>query len=282
MEGKLMDLWKENAKPNMGNEEKNFGMERKIPATGEMSDEKSDEGEEGSMGVQDTIMTSSSKDQNGDSKKVINGGEEFKEKEKKLTAKDGDDVYTMSFEDGPDNSFKDRPDISLKGGPNNPLNDGPIKEIIANVGACIKRSKKEKREAQEKDKFGETQIIYSTDNGHEEDAVHGNVRKQNSKHVFSQNGVGMKSIKRRRGECVFGRGRVSFHYIKQKARKKKSQNSGEATMGGRSKQTRRGSQKTQSISLSGDVRSGNAMEGLVEFGKEIGVNWVNGAGATSK
>ncbi|KAI3769482.1 hypothetical protein L6452_00585 [Arctium lappa] len=119
---------------------------------------------------------------------------------------------------------------------------------------------------------------YSADEGHEEDAVPGNVRKQKPERGFSQNCVGVKSNKRRRGDCVFGRWRVSFHYIKQKARKKKSQNSRDAAMGSRS----RGSLKTRSISLSNDLRSGDAIEGLLEFGKEIGVNWVNDVGAASK
>ncbi|KAI3672365.1 hypothetical protein L6452_38451 [Arctium lappa] len=64
---------KDKEKDNLDQLEKESGRERNFLVIGDKPDEDVDEGEEGSQGLGDTIMATSSNNQNRDSKELIEG-----------------------------------------------------------------------------------------------------------------------------------------------------------------------------------------------------------------
>ncbi|KAI3672462.1 hypothetical protein L6452_38550 [Arctium lappa] len=259
-------LVKDKEKPNLDQTEKKTGKERNFPLTEEKPVTEADEGEEGSHGVEDTIMATSSNGQNGCSKESSDGKTSYETKERT----------------GSGNGNKGGSDMGLEVGLDKRLNIGSNNEKGNHGGTCCKRSIKEIREAHFETNVGETQVENSATGVHGGDSKTGSDIMVKSDRVTSQSQEGEKSLIRWRGDCIFERGRVSFHYIKQKASKKNSQSSRNTVMSNRPKLSGGGREKSNSISLSNELRNGDATEGLEEFGKEVGMNWDTDSGAASK
>ncbi|KAI3702342.1 hypothetical protein L6452_28078 [Arctium lappa] len=117
-------------------------------------------------------------------------------------------------------------------------------------------------------------------------------RMESQTRVSSQSNGGGKSKCKRKDNCILGRGRISFHYIKQKAqnsqngkgKQKKSEISEDPQQAECAKLIGGGGakSKSKSISISAELRNVEAMEDVEDFGNEIGVIWGNDNESRSK
>lgn len=100
-----------------------------------------------------------------------------------------------------------------------------------------------------------------------------------------ENRIGDKMKNKRQESCIFGRGRVSFHYFKQMARnnhqgkgsQRRVSKSGESGKSVRSNSGGGGGDNSNQVTISNELSNLDTVEDLEEFGSKIGVRWTTGA-----